>query len=382
MDQREYTSLAAALSEVPDPRAARGQRYPWSLLLLLIGAAVASGQPHGRAISQWVREHAEVLQAALDWHAPHWPSEATLRRVLRDLDVVALEACVQQVAPPRALRAASRRRVVGQAIDGKTVRGARRHGQPMHLLSLVAHSGAVLAQTAVAAKENEIVAAPLLLAGRDLRGTLTTMDALHTQRTFAEQIREQGGHYLMVVKDNQPTLAQAIATLFADAPWLSDERAAEYGVHRTTEKGHGRIETRTLEASPSLNHWLDWPDVGQVLRRTCRRVDARTGEIQQAVMLGITSLPFAPRRVAHLEEYWRGHWSIENKVHYVRDVTLGEDRGQAHTGATAQSLAALRNAILTLIRATRWRYVADAIRHYAASPRRALELIGVPIGGL
>lgn len=375
MDQREYTSLAAALSAVPDPRAARGQRYPWHLLLVLIAAALASGQSHGRGIGQWVREHAEVLRDTLGWHSQHWPSEATLRRVLRDLDVVALEACVQRVAPPRAP-------VVGQAIDGKAVRGARRHGQPVYLVSLVTHSGAVLVQTAVAAKENELVAAPLLLAGRDLRGTLTTMDALHTQRTFAQQIRNQGGHYLMIVKDNQPSMAQAIATLFADAPWLSDERAAEYAVQRTTARGHGRIETRTLEASPSLNRWLDWPDVGQVLRRTCRRVDARTGEIQEAVMLGITSLPFAPRRVARLEEYWRGHWSIENKVHYVRDVTLGEDRGQAHTGATAQALAALRNAILTLIRATHWRYVADAIRHYAAAPRRALALIGIPIGGL
>lgn len=375
MDRWEYTGLAAALGDVPDPRAARGQRYPWQFLLLLISAALASGQTHGRGISQWVSEHAEELRAALGWQSAHWPSEATLRRTLRDVDVAALEACVERVAPPRA-------GVVGQALDGKTVRGARRHGQAVHLVSLVTHHGAVLAQTAVAAKENEIVAAPLLLAGRDLRGTLTTMDALHTQRTFAELIRKQGGHYLMVVKDNQPELAQAIATLFADPPWLSHERAAEYAVHRTLDKGHGRIEIRTLEASPSLNTWLDWPGLGQVLRRTCRRIDPRTGAITEAVMLGITSLPFAANRVERIEAFWRGHWSIENKVHYVRDVTLGEDRGQAHTGATAQALAALRNAILTLIRATRWRYVADAIRHYAASPPRALALIGIPIGGL
>lgn len=382
MDHLEYTGLAAAISDLPDPRAARGQRYPWPLLLLLICAALASGQTHGRGISQWVREHADALRAALGWQSPHWPSEATLRRALRDLDLVALEGCMQRIEPSAAAARAAPRQAVGLAIDGKTVRGARRRGQPVHLVSLVRHTGAVLAQTAVAEKENEIVAAPLLLAGRDLRGTLTTMDALHTQRTFAEQIGRQGGHYLMVVKDNQPTMAHAIATLFSDAPWLSDERAAEYAVARTVEKGHGRVETRLLEASPSLNAWLDWPNVGQVLRRTCRRVHLRTGEIQEAVMLGITSLPFAPKRVAQVERYWRGHWSIENKVHYVRDVTLGEDRGQAHTGATAQALAALRNAILTLIRATRWRYVADAIRHYAASPLRALALIGVPIGGL
>jgi predicted transposase YbfD/YdcC len=380
MDRREYTQLAAALGDVPDPRAARGQRYPWSLLLVLISAAVASGQSHARAISQWVHEQATPLRAALDWQAPHWPSEATLRRALRDLDVAVLDACVGSLTPGAS--DATSAQLVGLALDGKTIRGARRHGQVVHLVSLVTHSGQVLAQTAVAAKANELVAAPDLVAGRDLRGTLTTMDALHTQRPFAELIRKQGGQYLMVVKDNQPLLAQAIASLFAAAPWLSHERDAEYALARTVEKGHGRLETRVLEASPSLNTWLDWPDVGQVLRRTCRRVDLRTGVVTEAVTLGITSLPFVPGQVAQVERFWRGHWSIENKVHYVRDVSLGEDAGQAHTGATARALAALRNAVLTLIRARRWRYVPDAIRHYAADPKRALDLIGVPVTGL
>jgi predicted transposase YbfD/YdcC len=381
MDRVEYTSLAAALADVPDPRAARGQRYPWALLLVLISAALVSGQPHGRAISQWVREHAEALRSALDWQAVHWPSEATLRRAVRTVDVGALEARLRQVVTPTASHT-SPGALVGQAIDGKTVRGAHTHGQLVHLVALVRHTGAVLAQTAVAAKANEIVAAPALLAGRDLRGTVTTMDALLTQRTIAAQIRRQGGHYLMVVKDNQPALAAAIATLFADPPWLVGERAAEYAVQRTVDKGHGRLETRCLEASPSLNAWLDWPDVGQVLRRTCRRVNQRTGVIEEAVMLGITSMPFHPRRLGQVEGHWRNHWSIENRLHYVRDETLGEDRGQAHTGATAHALATLRNAILTLLRHAGWRNIADALRHYAAAPRRALALLGVAVHGL
>lgn len=381
MDQMEYTSLAAAVSDMPDPRAARGKRYPWPLLLVVISAAVASGQTHGRGIGQWVQEHTGVLREALGWQASHWPSATTLRRALRSLDVVALETRLGQVAMPViALDAAAP--LIGQALDGKTVRGARRRGQGIQLVSLVRHSGVVLAQTAVAQKENEIVAAPALLAGRDLSGTVTTMDALHTQRTFAAQICKQGGHYLMVVKENQPTMAQAIAALFADPPWLSDERAAEYAVYQTLEKGHGRIETRRLEASPSLNGWLDWPAVGQVLRRTCRRVQQCTGEIQEAVMYGVTSVPFDPTGARQIEGYWRGHWSIENKVHSVRDVTLGEDRGQAHTGSTAQAMAALRNAVLNLLRGQGWTSVADAIRHYAAAPQHALALIGAPIGGL
>lgn len=386
MDRVEYTSLAAALRDVPDPRHARGQRYPWPLLLVLISAALASGQTHGRGISQWVREHAMTLQAALHWEAPHWPSEATVRRALRHVDSAALEARLGQIAiaPPRhrATRHAPRGQLVGQAIDGKTIRGARMHGQRVHLVGLVRHDGTVLAQTAVDDKANEIVAAPLLVAGRDLTGTVLTMDALLTQRTFAAQIRAQHGHYLMVVKDNQPELVQAIATLFADPPWLVDERPHEYARCRTLDKGHGRLETRTLEASPSLNAWLDWPDVGHVLRRTCRRVHLRTGVVEEAVMLGITSVPFHPRRVAQVEGYWRGHWSIENRVHYVRDETLREDRGQAYTGATAQTLAALRNAILARLRRDGWTNIADALRHYAAAPLKALALVGIEVNGL
>lgn len=253
------------------------------------------------------------------------------------------------------------------------------HGQAVDLVRLVCHRGAVLAQRAVADTANEIVAAPRLLAGRDLTGTVTTMDALLTQRTVAAQICQQGGHYLMVVTDNHPGLAAAIATVFTDPPWLRAERAAEYAVARTVDKGHGRLETRTLEASPSRNDWLNWPAVGQVLRRTCRRVHQRTGVVEQAVMLGSTSLPFHPSRVGQVEASWRGHWGIENRVHSVRDDTLREDRGQAHTGATAQALAALRNAILTLQRHQRWTTMADAVRHYAVSPLRALRLIGIEV---
>lgn len=378
MDQLEYTSLAEALAAVPDPRHARGQRYPWSLLLVGISAALASGQTHGRGIGQWVRDQAPTWRPALGWPLTRWPSESTLRRALRHLDVAELEARLRQIATP-APEPGHAGALVGQAIDGKTVRGAGVHGQRVHLVGLARHSGEVLAQVAVDDKANEIVAAPRLLAGRDLTGTVTTMDALLTQRAVAEQIRRQGGHYLMIVKDNQPALAAAIATLFAAPPWLVTDRQTEDATHRTVDKGHGRVDVRRLEASPSLNAWLDWPGVGQVLRRTCRRINQRTGVIQDAVMFGITSVPFHPRRVGRLEGYWRGHWSIENRVHYVRDVTLGEDRGQAHTGSTAQALAALRNAIVTRPRHLGWTSIADALRHYAATPREALALIGVPV---
>ncbi len=376
MDQRKYTTLVEALAEVPDPRKRRGQRYPWIFLLTLMVAALASGQRHGRAIGQWVQEHADALRQTLDWRGRTLPSEATLRRVLRHIDLAALEDRLRQVGEPRPAAPAPLP-WQGIALDGKERRGARAHGRVVHLVSLVRHDGTVLAQTAVADKSNEITAAPALLRGRNLRGQVVTVDALLAQQDLARQIRQQHGHYLMVIKENQPEAYQAIALLFAEPP--EGVTAAE-SVVRTVDKGHGRREWRTLETSAALADWLGWPGGRQVLRRTCRRVIVATGEVSEDVTDGMTSLSAQQATAAVLERLWRGHWAIENRVHYPRDVTLGEDAGQAYRGNTPQALAALRNAVLNLFRAHGWQSVADALRHYGAFPDRALRLIGAVPG--
>jgi predicted transposase YbfD/YdcC len=381
MDAPQYSDLLAALADVPDPRQRRGQRYPWPVLLTLIAAALVSGQQGMRAIAQWVAEHAEELRPLIELPPERVPSPATLRRAVRGLDVTALEerlarfvtdlpAPVVAPGPPPAPPTPW----LGLALDGKLVRGANRHGAHVHLLGLVRHDdGRVLGQMAVAATGNEITAAPHLLARRDLTGTVTTMDALLTQRSLAQQIRGQGGHYLMVVKANQPELQAAIATLFTTALVPA---ATDYAETATTlDKGHGRLELRTLERSAALNAYLAWPDVGQVLRRTCQRVDLVTGELGEEVSYGVTSLPPTAASAADLEGLWRGHWTIENRVHRVRDATMGEDAGQARVGRTPQALAALRNGVLSLLRALGWTNIADALRHYAASVPRALGLL-------
>ena len=113
-----------------------------------------------------------------------------------------------------------------------------------------------------------------------------------------------------------------------------------------------------------------------MLRRTCRRVIVRIGEVQEEITSGVTSLPPHEAGAAVMEALWRGHWSIENLVHHVRDGAMAEDAGQAHTGNTPRTLAALRNALLGLLRARGWSRIADALRHYGAAPDRALALIG------
>lgn len=385
MDQEDYTTLMDVFQGIPDPRKARGQRYPWLFLLALTGAALTSGQQTAHAIAHWVTLHGAELHERLQPPRASMPSESTIRRVLRGIDITILEQRLTGLAQYLAatgpkqgtITTATGQVLQGQALDGKELRGVRAHGQTLHLLSLVQHgSGRILTQIPVGTKTNEITAAPELLGGRDLGSTVTTMDALLTQRPFAQQILDQNGHYLMVVKRNQGNLYDAIALLFDEPPWLPREKEAECQVYRSVEKGHGRLERRTLESSPTLSDYVDWPSVGQVMRRQNERIRLKTGEVSTATTYGITSLPGTEANASDLERLWRGHWTIENRVHRVRDVTMGEDANQTHTGNAPHVLAALRNAVLNLFRHQGWDNIADAFRYHNASVDRAVTLIG------
>ena len=401
MDSSQYTNLLEALARVPDPRKAKGKQHEWRVVLAVLCGAVASGERSVRAIAQWAKEREAELIQQLRPTKQRLPSAATLYRVVRAIDTTTMETCLAHFAsgsrskdkpkPRRGHRQMEKERgpnkkrlaLVGQSIDGKELRGARAHGRPICLVSLVRHgTGIVLSQRAVESKSNEIKAVPPLLQEQDLTGTVTTMDALLTQRAIAQQIVRAGGHYLMSVKANQRELCLATAELFADPPWLTYEQGASYRRYSQVEKGHGRVEKRTLESSPALREYmqeyLHWPGGEQVMRRTCRRVILKTGEVSEQVKYGVTSLRWEEADAEELEGLWREHWTIENRVHYVRDVTMGEDANQMRVGNAPQVLAALRNAILNLIRKKGWTNIADGLRHYGAFPQRALSLISSP----
>ena len=237
---------------------------------------MVSGQATPRGIAHWVREHQQALLAQLQLAKGRLPRASTIYRVLRKVNRGQLETQVavhnqaldDDDAVTGGVTAVNGELLRGQAVDGKAVRGANKHGSTLHLVSLVRHeSGCVLNQCAVATKSNEITAVPRLLAGRDLCGTVTTMDALLTQRALAHQIGAQHGYYLVVIKENQPALYAQIALLFNVPPVPA--RPGELLTYSHTERsGHGRLETRTLEASTALTGYLDWPDAAQVMRRT------------------------------------------------------------------------------------------------------------------
>jgi predicted transposase YbfD/YdcC len=380
MDQQQYTTLVDVLKQVPDPRKRQGRRHRWLTLLCLIVAALASAHRTPRAIARWVGEHREELFAVLPPTVSRLPSEATIRRALALLDVAVLEQALRAfdpeapdtaAGPPDALQ--------GVALDGKAIRGVGRDGHACHLVSLVQHDDArVLGQVAVALKRDERSAVPELLAGRDLSGKVVTLDALHTLRPTARQIRAAGGHYLMIVKKNQAALYEYLDMLFRLPAHPADHEVWDtFGP--MSEKGHGRLETRRLTCGNAHIEDVDWPDVQQVVRRECERIVLKTGKRSCEVTYAMVSMMPAEAGAATIERLWRGHWTIENQTHYVRDVTFGEDAGHAAQGNTAQVLAALRNGLLTLFRRAHWRSIPDALAHYGASVARAFALIGLEV---
>jgi len=306
------------------------------------------------------------------------PSQPTLHRIFAGVAYAAVEAALRGWAE-QALRLCpppGRGALEGVALDGKTLRGSRKRGAAdAHLLAALSHRlGVVLGQAAVADKTNEIGAADELLLALVLEGRVVTADALLAQRALAQAIVARGGDYLLVVKGNQPGLRADIELLFGDATLTAGLAAAE-----TVSQHSGRVETRRLVASPALVGYSDWPGLAQVARVERRVVAKRTGAVlRQETAYAVTSL--APGRASpgQLLALWRGHWAIENRLHYVRDVTFDEDRAQVRAGTAPQCMAAFRNLAIGLLRLLGAVNIAAATRRYAAQPDHALAALGLP----
>lgn len=378
MDLPQYSSLIEALRHVPDPRQARGKQLEWTLIGGVIGCALLCQQRSIAAIADWVQHQQALLIHAFRPARQRVPSEATIRRALRHVDVVALEQqVVALMADPGSTAPTESRPVQGYAVDGKYVRGAGVHGQPTLLVRLVHHASArVLSQAAVPDKRHESRGVADLLTGRDLRAMVITLDAGLTHPALAAQIMHQGGHYLMVVKRNQARLSQEL-TWYFDTPPLPCDRPWRTATPVT--KGHGRLEQRTVTCTDDLDGYLCWPGVQHVLQRVCERTVLRTGAVSATTTYALTSLPPGEAGAEEVAQLWRGHWAIENRVHDVRDVTFGEDAHQMHTGHAPHALATLRTAIVNRLRAAGWTDMAAALRHYANAIPAALDFVGLSV---
>jgi predicted transposase YbfD/YdcC len=296
------------------------------------------------------------------------PSETTIRRTLARLDAEALAAAIGAWLADRD-RPDRRRRAV--AVDGKTLRGASgAQGRQVHLLACMDHATrAVLAQRQVDGAPGEVPGFRPLLADLDLAGVVVTADALQTHPDAAEfLVTGKQAHYLFVVKANQPTLLERCAGLAWHRVPVLD---------RTRDCGHGRVELRTLKAV-TVNRF-GFPHAAQVIQVTRRTRQLRTRRWRTVTIYAVTSLTFAQASPARLADYLRGHWAIENGLHYLRDTAFAEDGSQLRTGAGPQVMACLRNLAIGALSRAGPVNLAAALRQHARDPARPLTTLGITL---
>jgi len=363
--------VLAALGSVTDPRKRRGVRHGCTAVLAIAVCAVLAGAKSYLGIAEWAQELTPAVRKRLGvGRRP--PCEATIRRVLQRVDPDVLDRAVcdwlaQQPAPPAPAGPRCRRVV---AVDGKAVRGARCRGglqaRAVHLLAAFdTHTGAVLGQSVVDGKTNEISAFGPLLDRVELSDVLVTADALHTQRGHVAYLRGRGAHWLLTVKGNQPKLLTQLRAL----PW-NQVPVADH----TSNKGHGRVETRSVKLT-AIGAGIAFPDARLALQITRRNRPAGSRRWRTETVYAITDLTIEQTAAADLADALRAHWGIENRLHWVRDVTYAEDLSQVRTGHGPAVMATLRNLAISLHRAAGAHSIATACRTAARHPGRPLAMI-------
>lgn len=336
--QDHFASLA-------DPRR-RKVTYPLINILAIAVCAVVAGADDFVSIALWGRERRDWLSKFLDTSAGI-PSHDRFNAIFRALDPGAFEECL--LGWIAALHEATAGQVV--AIDGKTLRGSfdRASGKSaIHMVSAWATANRLsLGQVVVDAKSNEIAAIPELLRLLELGGCLVTIDAMGCQVEIARTIRECKADYILAVKDNQPTLHRGIADSFLGH--MEDDFArVEVDRHETREEGHGRIEHRSyyaFDAPAELPDRERWP--GLVALGVAINVSTRDGKPSDAVRYYILSRRLGAEAFA---EAVRGHWGIENSLHWQLDVTFGEDHCRVRKGLADANLSVVRRAALGLLK--------------------------------
>lgn len=328
------------LSGIDDPRKpSNGTLHDFREILVIAIAATLSDSDTVEDIAFWARKKEVWLRRFLVLKNGV-PSEETFLRIFRVID-------------PKQFETAFRRWVGGVvgalsgtlAVDGKTVRGSGSGGETaIHMVSAFATElGVVLGQEKVAGKSNEITAIPELLEALYIKGFLVSIDAMGCQKRIARQITAKGGDYLLMVKGNQPSLLEAIETHFIDS-----HDAEGVDRQRHTEKSHGRIIGQIASVLPAKGvvDCVDWPKCKTIGRiDSLRKVGDKESDLERRYYISSRDLS-----AEQLATAVRAHWGIENRLHWVLDVSFGEDGSTVRKDNAPQNLSLLKKIVLNLIR--------------------------------
>jgi len=376
----EKGSVYDRLCKLTDLRGVNGKRYELAAVLTIVVLAKLCGEDKPMGIAEWAKHRKEELVKLLCLNWSRMPHHNTYRRIL------AYKVYQQEVE--RLVGEYNQRGEHGEvyALDGKARRGMRKKDEEGYEYCLSVYDvqqAKVLAQVEVGRKENEIVKAPRAIKLTEISQKVITGDAMHTQRGLATQIVEAQADYLFPVKENQPQLYKNIQSLFAPEypkPGFGKIQT-DFLTAQKVNKGHGRIETRTITTSEMLNAYAAWPALAQVYRLERQFQWRRNGRCYRTsceVEFGITSLTRKKASPEHLLHIRRSHWGIETGLHYRRDVTLKEDATRMTVGNTAKVMASLNNLVLALFRQAGFHNAAQARRWFAAHLSLAFALLTTP----
>jgi len=371
------SDLRAEWARIEDPRDRRGRRHSLMVIFVLVQSAVVSGAVGFAAIRHWIGAAPQELLAEIGarqsrrtgrFEAPH---PDTVCRVLTQVDMVQVDAAY---ARARAAQLPDlyddAEELIGVTVDGKTQRGTAHDDQrAQHRMgALLAEDAITLAQLDVDGKTNEINAfAPLLDQIPDMTNMVVSADRMHTQRKHARYLHGRGAYFVLPVGDNQPTLFDRLDAL--------DWKQVPVG-WCTYDEGHGRREVRTIQVRPAPAR-LNFPHVKQVLLLERHVFDLAWKPVSVEAVLGITSLSDLQAGPERIAGFVRGEWAIENRDHYVRDVTLGEDRCRVRTGSMPSVLAVMRSYTIGALRLLGFTNIAEGTRWARDSFEHPLIALGL-----
>lgn len=338
-------SFEQHFQDLPDPRVERTRKHPLINIVFMAVCGVLSGSNSIAGIHEFAIDRRSWFVRYLDL-TNGIPSEDTFGRVLARIDPAAFEKCL--LSWIQSVQELTEDHLV--AIDGKTLRGSGDHERgraAIHMVSAwAAENKLSLGQVVVSEKSNEITAIPELLQLLDISGALVTIDAMGCQREIAERIRDGGGDYALAVKQNQPKLYEQVEGAISEA---LDGDTEDFDEYQTIENGHGRQETRTyaiVAASESVDPDDLWRDLSAVGIAISERVDSQGRQSIESRYYILSRLMTAPEFAGAV----RGHWGIENNLHWQLDVSFREDECRVCRDHAPANLSVIRRFALGLLK--------------------------------